>query len=146
MRVKKIPEGDIYKLNLGSMSQEVKKAELLYSSIQVSSACSGVLNYIANVFQLVHRCCRVTAWEKETALLTKMCPGSIISALWDIKHNITLPVRYAVTVLKKKQKKQQCNKILLKSRAKKKNYTLCSSYCISSNLHFITSVLFGYCI
>lgn len=34
----------------------------------------------------------VTAREKwaETARLTKMCPGSIISALRDIKHNITL--------------------------------------------------------
>lgn len=43
------------------MSQEVKKAGLLFCSIQVSSACSGVLHYIANVFQLVRRCYRVTA-------------------------------------------------------------------------------------
>lgn len=44
------------------------------------------------VFQLIHRCYSVTALEKEAeaALLTKMCPGSIISALRDIKHNITM--------------------------------------------------------
>lgn len=61
---KKNPKGDIYNkhllLNLGYMSQWVKKAGLLFCSIQVSSACSGVLQYIANLFQLVHRCYRVT--------------------------------------------------------------------------------------
>lgn len=74
------------------MNLKLKKAGLSFCTIQVSSAHSDVLHYIANVFQLIHRCYCVTALEKEAeaALLTKMCPGSIISVLRDIKHNITM--------------------------------------------------------
>lgn len=44
------------------------------------------------VYQLIYCCYCVTAWagKAETSPLTKMYPGSIISALRDIKHNITL--------------------------------------------------------
>lgn len=81
----------LFTVELKTCSPAVKVASSCHS-IQVSFAHSEVLHYIADVgIFLAHP----SLWqnelkEAEAALLSERCLGSIIGALSEIKHNITL--------------------------------------------------------